>query len=303
MPILLLINLKGGVAKTTNAVAIAECLAASGHRTLLIDADHQCMAGELLLGESRLLRAERSRTTLHDLLAAMLDDEFEAEQIGHYIIGGASNIGGGMSKLSVMPCSVRIEDFSTNMAKAKRGYHSNDEFLQVFARRRQQLQRWLSANYHFTIVDCPPSLSLQVRVLLSVADGFIVPSVPDRLSVRGSLYLLDRVAKLGFSKIKPVGTLWSLYREQNHVHRAIVERSGRRAEPFNRLPVPFKTVIPNATAIADSSDPDKQPPSFRAKYTPPFAKQFERLCEEIVFRTQWKTAGEKTAGAQTAGAV
>ena len=41
MPIVLLVNLKGGVAKTTNAVAIAECLASEGHRTLLIDADHQ----------------------------------------------------------------------------------------------------------------------------------------------------------------------------------------------------------------------------------------------------------------------
>jgi chromosome partitioning protein len=302
MPILLLINLKGGVAKTTNAVAIAECLAAGGLRTLLIDADHQCMAGELVLGESRLLRCERSRTTLHDLLGAMLDDEFEADQIGHYVVGGASNIGGGMPKLSVMPCSVRIEDFSTNMAKAKRGYHSNDEFLRVFDRRRKQMQRWLWANSDFTIIDCPPSLSLQVKVFLSVADGFIVPSVPDRLSVRGSLYLLDRIAKLGFSKIKPIGTLWSLYREQNHVHRAIVERAGRRTEPFNRLPVPFETVIPNATAIADSSDPDKQPPAFRTKYTPPFAKLFERLCGEIVFRTQWQEAGEKVATPQPAGA-
>lgn len=33
--ILLFINLKGGVAKTTNAVATAECLAEAGHRVLL----------------------------------------------------------------------------------------------------------------------------------------------------------------------------------------------------------------------------------------------------------------------------
>src|SRR5207248_1476997 len=115
MPILLLINLKGGVAKTTNAVAVAECFAANGHETLLIDADHQCMAGELLLGEGRLLRAERSRTTVHDLLAAMLDDEFDAEQAGQYVVRDCSNIGGGIRELSVMPCSVRIDDFSTNM--------------------------------------------------------------------------------------------------------------------------------------------------------------------------------------------
>lgn len=38
MSILLFVNLKGGVSKTTNAVAVAECLADQGYRTLLIDA-------------------------------------------------------------------------------------------------------------------------------------------------------------------------------------------------------------------------------------------------------------------------
>jgi chromosome partitioning protein len=295
MPILMLINLKGGVAKTTNAVAIAECLAAAGHRILLIDADHQCMAGELVLGESRLLRCERTRTTLHDLLATMLAEEFDAEQIRLYVLNNVSNIGGGMENLSVIPCSLRIEDFSTNRAKAKRGYQSTEEFLRVFARRRQQMRSWLQENADFAIIDCPPSLALQVRVFLAVADGFIVPSVPDRLSVRGSLYLLDRIEKAGFSKIKPVGTLWSLYREQNHVHRAIVEKSSRRIDPFSRLPLPFETVIPNATAIADSSDPDKVPASFKAKYTPQFAKLYERLCAEILSRTEWKRAAERAS--------
>jgi chromosome partitioning protein len=300
MPILLLVNLKGGVAKTTNAVAIAECLAASGLRTLLIDADHQCMAGELLLGENRLLRCERTRTTLHDLLAAMLDDEFNADQVGRYVIGSASNIGSGLRTLSVLPCSVRIDDFSTNMAKARRGYNSTEEFLQMFARRRQQVQRWLAANYDFTIVDCPPSLALQVRAFLTIGDSFIVPSVPDRLSVRGSFYLLDRIAKHGF-KISPVGTLWSLYREQNHVHRAVVQKARQRAEPLDRLPLPFETVIPNATAIADSAEPDKKPRSFSAKYTSPFAKLYERLCDEIVARTAWTRDGAKVPAGQAAG--
>src|SRR5207249_165169 len=105
------------------------------------------------------LRAERSKTTLHDLLAAMLDDEFSPAQIGQYVLSSASNIGGGMERLSVIPCSVRVEDFSTNMAKAKRGYHSNDEFLRVFSRRRQQMRKWLAESYDFTIIDCPPSVA------------------------------------------------------------------------------------------------------------------------------------------------
>ena len=117
------------------------------------------------------------------------------------------------------------------------------------------------------------------------------------------MYLLDRIIRSGYSKIRPVGTLWSLYREQNHVHRAIVDKSKRRVEPYNRLPQPFETVIPNATAIADSSDPDKSPRSFKAKYTPAFAKLFEGLCEEIVFRTQWKRTEQETGAARLADAV
>ena len=54
------------------------------------------------------MRADRSKTTLHDLLADMLDDEFEPHQIGHYVIPGVSNIGEGLPNFSVMPCSVRI---------------------------------------------------------------------------------------------------------------------------------------------------------------------------------------------------
>jgi chromosome partitioning protein len=287
MSILLFVNLKGGVAKTTNAVAVAECLADSGYRTLLIDADHQCMAGELLLGEERLLRLDHQSKTLHDLLAAMLDDEFSAKQIPNYVVGNASDIGGGLPRLSVMPCSIRIDDFSTNMARARRGYHSNDEFLAIFRRRREKLRRWLRKNYDFTIVDCPPSVALQVRVFLSVGDCYVIPAIPDRLSVRGSLYLLDRLQKLPV-KLAELGTLWSLYRDQNPLHRRTLKLAAERIDPyFRQLPLPFETIIPNAAAIAEATEPGRRPRSFTAKYTSPFARLFHSVCEEIVKRSQW----------------
>jgi chromosome partitioning protein len=127
-----------------------------------------------------------------------------------------------------------------------------------------------------------------VRFFLSIADGFIVPSVPDLLSVRGSLYLLDRLDTSKFSKIKPFGTLWSLYREQNKVHRATIEKTKLGTGPYSHLPPPFETVIPNATAIAEALDPERRPASFKEKYTPPFAKLYEGLCEEIVSRIERK---------------
>lgn len=291
MPILLFTNLKGGVAKTTSAVAVAECLASEGYRTLVIDADHQCMAGELLLGEDRLLRCEQSKSTLHDLLAEMLDDDFRAEQLPGYVIEKVSNIDGGLEKLSVLPCSIRIDDFQTNMAKAKRGYRSNDEFQRVYDRRKNLLRRWLSANYDFTIIDCPPSMPVQVKALLNVADTYIVPTVPDRLSVRGSLWLLDRVRRSGI-KTPALGTLWSMVRVQTAMHVRVIEHTQRGEKPFDRLPNPFKTQIPNASAIAEATEPGKSPRSFSAKYTPAFAKLFHNLCEEIVQRSAWLAESE-----------
>jgi chromosome partitioning protein len=287
MSILLFVNLKGGVAKTTNAVAVAECLAESGYRVLLIDADHQCMSGELLLGESRLLNCERRKITLHDMLAAILDDDFTPEQIPGYVVENASDIDGGLPTLSVMPCSIRIDDFQTNMAKARRGYQSTDEFLACFRRRREKLRKWLKSNYDFTIVDCPPSIALQVKVFLGVGDTFIVPSIPDRLSVRGSMWLLDRIRRSRV-KIRGLGTLWSLYREQNGLHRKVVEAATKDVEPYNQLPRPFKTIIPNAAAIAAATEPDRKPKSFDAKYTPPFAKLYHSLCKEVIQRSQWQ---------------
>jgi chromosome partitioning protein len=296
MSILLFVNLKGGVAKTTNAVAVAECLAESGYRTLLIDADHQCMASELLIGEDRLYKCDHRNMTLHDLLAAMLDDDFEPGQFPYYVVDKVSEIAGGLPNLSLLPCSIRIDDFVTNMAKARRGFPSAADFQSRWDRRRSAMRKWLKGQYDFTIVDCPPSIAIQVTFFLRFADFLVIPSIPDRLSVRGSRYLLDRIRR-GNYRIQGLGTLWSLYREQNKMHRKIVELALAGAEPLASLPRPFEAIIPNAAAIAEATEPGRNPKSFSAKYTPPFAKLYKSLCEEIVQRSQWHTAQASRAGA------
>lgn len=293
MSTVLFVNLKGGVAKTTNAVAVAECLASAGHRVLVIDADHQCMASELLLGEKAFLQCDKKGTTLHDLLAAMLDDDFAPEQIAPHVVHGVSNIKGGLPTLSLIPCSVRIDDFQTNMAKARKGFRTTDEFHRVLDRRKSLLKKYLDSNYDFTIVDCPPSIAVQVRLLLGIADHYVIPCIPDRLSVRGSLYLIDRLRRLGLTRVKPLGTLWTLYRQQNAMHNRTLEKVKAKADPYCDLPAPFETIIPNASAIAEATEPgsaDHPPASFTAKYTAPFASHYRSLCDEIVRRAEWVPA-------------
>ena len=304
MPVLPILNLKGGVAKTVTTVAIAECFAAHGHRVLVIDTDHQCMAGELLLGEKRQLQCESAKKNVYDLLVRMLDDDFEPSSFAKFVTSGVSNIGGGLETLSVLPCSIRIDDIQTNVAKAKQGFKTNEEFQRLWGRRREQMRSWLATSYDFVLVDCPPSLAPQVQFILTIADSFVVPSVPDRLSVRGSRYLISRLATLGY-RVGGLGTLWSLYREQNNMHRAVVAASLKGDRRLADLPTPFETIIPNATKIAETTDAAAgKPASFSAKYTPPFARLFESLCDEITQRTEWAAAtkkAKKTAAAGPAG--
>ncbi len=280
MAIILFINLKGGVSKTTSSVAVAETFANAGKKVLLIDADHQCTAGELLLGENRMLKCEKRKKTLHDLLIALLDDDFNPNQLETFTEKLGSNINGVMENLEVLPCSIRIDDFMTNVAKAKRGYQTSTEFTAIFNRRKSMLKNWLNSNYEYVIVDCPPSVAVQVKVLLAVADGYIIPSIPDSLSIRGCYSLIDRIRRTGI-KTQPLGILWSLFRKQDKIHRDNVLASKNKKGVFKTLPTAFKTVIPNAAPIAKAFQSYQSFRSHTAKYTTNGSKLFNQLCDEI----------------------
>ncbi len=155
----------------------------------------------------------------------------------------------------------------------------------MYRSRQRALKRWLENNYDYTIIDCPPSLALQVRLFFTVGTGYIVPAIPDRLSVRGSLYLLQRIQARGY-KLKSLGTLWSLYREKNAMHKRVIKAVEDGLKDYRDMPRPFSTVIPNAAAIAASTEPDQKPGSFTAKYGGQFAKKYRALCDEIVKRCQ-----------------
>lgn len=286
MPLILFLNLKGGVAKTTNAIAIAESLASRGKRTLFIDADHQCMASELLLGDERLIQAEDQKLTLHDLMASMLRDDFHSDEISRFRHSKASSILNLQPKIDCIPCSHRIDEFTTNMARARRGYQSHQEFLQSLNRLRKKFNRWCNRQYDYTVVDCPPSFSVQVLFLLGCAEYYISPSIPDNLSVRGTLYLVERLRKRGYRSIHGLGTAWSMVRKQVKQHLEIIEACANGESRFAALPRPFATAIPNMAAIADSANFSKSYPNFPSKYRGDAAPVFQNLCTEIVERIE-----------------
>jgi hypothetical protein len=70
-------------------------------------------------------------------------------------------------------------------------------------------------------------------------------------------------------------------------------------KPFNRLPLPFQTIIPNATAIAESTNPERTHASFQKMYEPKFAALYEQVTREILRRVQpGQAPKEELAGAR-----
>jgi chromosome partitioning protein len=61
-------NQKGGVGKSTTTLMLAEGLALSGYRVLVVDLDPQAMSSKMLLGESGLEEAIKQGRTLGHLL-------------------------------------------------------------------------------------------------------------------------------------------------------------------------------------------------------------------------------------------
>ena len=111
------INLKGGVAKTTTSVAVAEALA-SLHRkhVLLIDLDPQTNATINLIGEEEWTKRDKAGLTLAQLFADKLEPYRKPKfSITDAIVHKASRIDGGISRLDLLPSSIQFIDIQEKL--------------------------------------------------------------------------------------------------------------------------------------------------------------------------------------------
>lgn len=246
-----LINLKGGVGKTTTTVALAELLAGEfGKKVLVIDLDPQTNATVMLIGDEQWGRLNRNGLTLATLFADALEEDpkkrqFNLEKTLQRRVSPVSDV----RKLDLLPSSIDLIDVQDRLASVPMGrfYSTNPTDL------LRRATKPILDEYDFVLIDCPPNLGIITLNGLRISEGFLIPTIPDVLSTYGIPQILNRVSAFAeelAESIEPHGILISKYREQSTVHHTTIRRL--REDP--RMPMVFNTIIPERNAIAEAAE-------------------------------------------------
>ena len=173
------LNLKGGVAKSTSVINLADQLARAGKKVLVVDADSQCNTGEFL-GATDI---DGSLYTILTHPHTDIDDRFTC------------CINNVRDRLDVVPASPRMMELDLTAISTGQVYPASlREFLLMLAETED-------VPYDFCLIDCPPGFTASCTAGLMAADEVIIPSTQDAFSLSGMAHLLAQIQTM--RKVNP----------------------------------------------------------------------------------------------------
>ena len=272
------INLKGGVGKTTTTVALAEAFSDSDNmrkRVLVIDLDPQTNATTMLIGEEKWRRLNEKGHTLARLFQDALNLNTKEFDIDATLQSRVSDVK-SVTSLDLLPSSLDLISVQDRLGSVPSG-----DFFSVNP--TDILQRAVKSkldNYDLVLIDCPPNLGIITLNGLRISHGYIIPTIPDYLSTYGIPQIVTRVKAFSdeiAEPIIPIGVIANKYQANSTVHRTVLNQL--RNDP--KLPEIFQTVISQRNQFAAAAEYQRYSRTFKQKYGYGLADEYLRLADQV----------------------
>ena len=270
--VLSFINLKGGVGKTTVAVAVSEFLAHEDRKhVLLIDLDPQTNATVTVISEEQWANRDKDGRTVAQLFSDKLnpydDPKFDVETA---ITRRVSTVNDGIARLDLLPSSISLIDLQDRIPSIALSGNFTTSPLNIL---QGALQNTIG-RYDYVIIDCPPSLGVITKNGLRISTGYVIPTIPDIVSTWGIYQIVDNVHRFALDISRPIPPLGIVATkvQGNNLHRRVIEdlkrgRLGRFADTGAlKQPAMFNSEIPQTVVVARGADVNADLRTLKGKY-------------------------------------
>ena len=302
MVVISFINLKGGVGKTTCCANIAGELARENRKVLVIDADPQANLSILLMGTRRynsMFPDKKDNKVYENTIYQIFLDAIEGNDATKKFDFNKAII------KSVVRQKVRDKTIQplTTLDLLPATYHlmQLEQKIVNYVRSRYAILngyiQQIKDKYEFILIDCPPNIYTTTHNSLYASDYYIIPTIPDYLSISGIPLLVQNLNKTIEIKkedrnesVKLLGILINLMDARINVHKTGKRHIELLLESFkndgivNQDAIIFNSIIRNLVDVKNASgiflpvciDSPKSNSTM----------EFRKLCHEIVILTQ-----------------
>jgi len=244
MKVISFVNMKGGVAKTTLAVNVADCLVRRhGSSVLVIDIDPQFNATQTLIsGETYKAGLDSGKNTIIDVF----------DDVARPLAG---SVGGGDLRQPIGLADVTPWEVRPGLCLLPGHLELHRLEMGGGQGREHRLKRYVEhlrtfGTFDYVLIDTPPTPSAWMSSALIASDFYIVPVKPEPLSATGVDLLravVSRIEENYALNLRCAGVVFTLAEENTIVFRQAVEFIDNNPQWKGKR---FRETLPKRTIIA-----------------------------------------------------